>query len=112
MPRSPERGPNLKVGDEWPYGYRGGPTTSVGDEPPKLNGFFHRRSPVLPPTDVVGPHGVLHLIHVCWVRFYEKASRWPTRGNRYAETPGHILAKPEIHRNSEWDLSPGSVTAG
>jgi hypothetical protein len=34
-------------GDEWPCGVG-------GDQPPNTNGFFHRRSPVL-------PHGVLHL---------------------------------------------------
>src|SRR4030042_4823691 len=65
MPRSPERA--LPNGDEWPCGFGGGPTTSVGgpttsvggpttsvgDQPPNVNGFFHRRSPVL-------PHGVLH----------------------------------------------------
>jgi hypothetical protein len=28
------------------------------------NLFYFGRSPVLLPTDVVGPHGVLHAIHV------------------------------------------------
>jgi len=51
MPRSSERA--RKSGDEWSCGFRGGPTTSVGDQPSNLRGFFFRRSPVL-------LHGVLH----------------------------------------------------
>ena len=31
-----------------------------GIYPPKSKWLFHKRSPVLPPTDVVGPHGVPH----------------------------------------------------
>jgi acetate kinase len=53
--------PALRSGDDRPQGLEP-PST------PNQNGFFHRRSPVLPPTgvvgpptDVVGPHGVLHV---------------------------------------------------
>jgi ferredoxin-thioredoxin reductase catalytic chain len=46
MPRSPERAPTLKGGDEWPYGFG-------GDQPPNIDGFFDTRRPVL-------PHGALH----------------------------------------------------
>ena len=38
---------------------QGGPTMSVGDQPPNVNGFS--KKPLLPPTDVVGPHGLLHV---------------------------------------------------
>jgi hypothetical protein len=46
MPRSSERGPNLKVGDEWPYEFGGGPTTSVGGPTASVGG---------PTTSVGGP---------------------------------------------------------